>query len=678
MGMPTPAGARADPDTIRSGSGGTPSGASSPMASLVLTDSWRLTADGFEKLPDQIIDPYAKPYDLQKHPAALTTQPRTSSGCKSPRSRGDSMDLSYVTERIIALWVPGDVSAASYRQGQQQAAHMLHTKHGNNYMVFNLSEPRRAARSHHEKVQELGWPPDLAPPLERLCKVCKDIDEWLSGDSHRIAVIHASLVAHSLACSLTRQFGRSITRSHARQFGRSVTCSLARQFGRSVTCSLARSSVWPNPYPYLGSKERIGVVIAAYMHYSNICGSADQALDRFAMSRFLNDKIGELEQPSHKRYVEYFSGLLSGNIRINSAPLYLTHVTVLGAPSFEVAADDGSGGGGCRAFLKVSLRLTYTLETDFRLSEEQYNYGSVRGPVVSLFVYPGVRGPVVSLFVCPQVYEGLVPVYTSGVHSVAGGTRQFTVNVAGERHRRGLQLRGDILLKCYHRCYQGGIAPPPSHAQGAQGSREMVFSCQFHTCAVTDYTLSFTRQELDHACNDLRFPLDGAVELHFSPTPEVRLPSPAPTPAVPVHLTDDPVTRWDSYENITLLESPDSEGDDDAGVQLEMPTRRGFATGYKPVPKFCSNLRISVGLQLIGKIFSRCHIEIGLANVLIVFSLTAEDGEIEVLISVGVLKVDVETTLLRDMLARTASRVEGAVAASQITAHDSSVFAASS
>nr|CAD7445490.1 unnamed protein product [Timema bartmani] len=252
------------------------------------------------------------------------------------------------------------------------------------------------------------------------------------------------------------------------------------------------------------------------MHYSNICGSADQALDRFAMGRFLNDKIGELEQPSHKRYVEYFSGLLSGNIRINSAPLYLTHVTVLGAPSFEVAADDGSGGGGCRAFLKV--------------------------------------------------YEGLVPVYTSGVHSVAGGTRQFTVNVAGERHRRGLQLRGDILLKCYHRCYQGGIAPPPSHAQGAQGSRELVFSCQFHTCAVTDYTLSFTRQELDHACNDLRFPLDGAVELHFSPTPEVRLPSPAPTPAVPVHLTDDPVTRWDSYENITLLESPDSEGDDDVAL----------------------------------------------------------------------------------------------------------------
>nr|CAD7448729.1 unnamed protein product [Timema bartmani] len=37
------------------------------MASFVLTDNSQLTADGFEKLPDQIMYPYAEPYDLQKH-----------------------------------------------------------------------------------------------------------------------------------------------------------------------------------------------------------------------------------------------------------------------------------------------------------------------------------------------------------------------------------------------------------------------------------------------------------------------------------------------------------------------------------------------------------------------------------------------------------------------------------
>jgi len=76
------------------------------------------------------------------------------------------------------------------------------------------------------------------------------------------------------------------------------------------------------------------------------------------------------------RYVEYFSGLLSGSIRINSAPLYLTHVTVLGAPAFEPAEGREGGAvdaaGGCRAFLKVRRWLNVcdwkVVEPVFRLN----------------------------------------------------------------------------------------------------------------------------------------------------------------------------------------------------------------------------------------------------------------------------------------------------------------------
>lgn len=75
--------------------------------------------------------------------------------------------------------------------------------------------------------------------------------------------------------------------------------------------------------------------------------------------------------------------------------------------------------------------------------------------------------------------------FIKGIYSVSSGVSQFTVNVAGER-RRGLQLRGDILIKCYHH---------------AEFDRETIFACQFHTCAVSDNTLSFTRQDLDGASN---------------------------------------------------------------------------------------------------------------------------------------------------------------------------------
>lgn len=52
---------------------------------------------------------------------------------------------------------------------------------------------------------------------------------------------------------------------------------------------------------FRGSKERLGVAVSAYMNYSSICGGRDQALDRFAMRRFLDDKIGPLAVPSHRR-----------------------------------------------------------------------------------------------------------------------------------------------------------------------------------------------------------------------------------------------------------------------------------------------------------------------------------------------------------------------------------------
>lgn len=90
-----------------------------------------------------------------------------------------------------------------------------------------------------------------------------------------------------------------------------------------------------------------------------------------------------------------------------------------------------------------------------------------------------------------MLFNYIISIYTniytpfSGVYNVTNGAKQFTVSVAGE-HRGGLRLRGDILVKCYHRQPAG---------------RDHVFSCQFHTCAVSDYTLSFTRPELDMACS---------------------------------------------------------------------------------------------------------------------------------------------------------------------------------
>ncbi|XP_006609704.1 tensin-3 [Apis dorsata] len=324
------------------------------------------------------------------------------------------MELCYVTERIIALWYREDAQGVL-----EHATALLRGKHADNYMIFNLSSPGRAGEPN---TREAGWPQGLAPSLERLCALCKELDSWLNGAPNRVVVLHAR-----------------------------------------------------------GSKERLGVAVSAYMNYSSICGGRDQALDRFAMRRFLDDKIGSLQVPSHRRYIKYFSGLLSGSLRISQSPLYLTHLTVLGVPLFEPT--------GCRAFLKV--------------------------------------------------YEGLNPVYTSDLYSVTNA-REFTVNLGG------LRLRGDILVKCYHRVY-------------SKQSREVMFSLQFHTCVITENVVSFPRSELDVACDDPRCPPDSVVTLYFATDAKRQDgPVPAPTPAVPhASAHHDPILHWDSYTN---LEMSDDEG----------------------------------------------------------------------------------------------------------------------
>uniref|UniRef100_A0A0L8FL33 Phosphatidylinositol-3,4,5-trisphosphate 3-phosphatase n=1 Tax=Octopus bimaculoides TaxID=37653 RepID=A0A0L8FL33_OCTBM len=274
-------------------------------------------------------------------------------------------------ERIIAISFPAEGHDELYSYALKDVANMLKTKHGDKYLVINLSEKREDLSQINVHVVDFGWPDHLAPPLERLCSICKSIDSWLNSDPQHIVVIHCK-----------------------------------------------------------GGKGRIAVVTAAYMNYCNICSSKDQALDRFAMKRFYDDKLGGLPQPSQRRYVHYFTGLLSSAININSEALYLHHILIHGVPNFD-------GKGGCRPFIKV--------------------------------------------------YQGMQPMFTSGIYTVTDNMQKVWISISP-----GIPLRGDVLIKCYHKKPKGN-------------QREIIWRCQFHTCAISESSLVFSRQELDEACNGKKY-----------------------------------------------------------------------------------------------------------------------------------------------------------------------------
>ncbi|XP_037704489.1 tensin-1 isoform X6 [Choloepus didactylus] len=331
------------------------------------------------------------------------------------------LDLVYVTERIIAVCFPSTANEDNFRSNLREVAQMLKSKHGGNYLLFNLSERRPDITKLHTKVLEFGWPDLHTPALEKICSVCKAVDTWLNADPHNVVVLHNK-----------------------------------------------------------GNRGRIGVVIAAYMHYSNISASADQALDRFAMKRFYEDKIVPIGQPSQRRYVHYFSGLLSGAIKMNNKPLFLHHVIMHGIPNFESK-------GGCRPFLRI--------------------------------------------------YQAMQPVYTSGIYNVQGDS-QTSICITIEP---GLLLKGDILLKCYHKKFRSP-------------ARDVIFRVQFHTCAIHDLGVVFGKEDLDDAFKDDRFPEYGKVEFVFSYGPEKiqGMEHLENGPSVSVdYNTSDPLIRWDSYDNFS-------------------------------------------------------------------------------------------------------------------------------
>lgn len=244
------------------------------------------------------------------------------------------LDLTYVTERIIAVSFPASCSEESYLHSLQEVTRMLKSKHGDNYLVLNLSEKRYDLTKLNPKIMDVGWPELHAPPLDKMCTICKAQESWLNSDPQHVVVIHCR-----------------------------------------------------------GGKGRIGVVISSYMHFTNVSASADQALDRFAMKKFYDDKVSALMEPSQKRYVQFLSGLLSGAVKMNASPLFLHFVILHGAPSFDT-------GGACRPFLKL--------------------------------------------------YQAMQPVYTSGIYNV-GSENPSRIRIAIEPAQL---LKGDIMVKCYHKKFR--------------------------------------------------------------------------------------------------------------------------------------------------------------------------------------------------------------------------------
>lgn len=76
------------------------------------------------------------------------------------------------------------------------------------------------------------------------------------------------------------------------------------------------------------------------------------------------------------------------------------------------------------------------------------------------------------------------------IHVIPISTRQFIYEIGQ------LRLRGDVIIRCYQ------ITTNERTLHSAKSlNRELIFSTQFHTCAITERDVTFFRSDLDYACD---------------------------------------------------------------------------------------------------------------------------------------------------------------------------------
>ncbi|XP_077470916.1 tensin-3 [Stigmatopora argus] len=361
---------------------------------------------------------------------------------------GYELDLTYITERIIAVSFPRGCQEEIYTHNLKDVTRMLKSKHADNYLIINLSEKRHDLTRMNPKTLDTGWPDMHAPPLDKICTICKAMESWLNADPLHVVVIHCR-----------------------------------------------------------GGKGRIGVVISSFVNFTDVSASADQALDRFAMRKYYDDKVSALMTPSQKRYVWILNSLLSRSMKINTSPLFLHYIILHGIPNFDSS-------GVCQPYVKV--------------------------------------------------YQGMQAVYSSGIYHIGQGHRgRICVTLEPAQ-----LLKGDIMIKCYHK-------------SEVSSEREVIFRLQFHTGAVQGYKLMFDKEDMEEANKDLRFPEYGKVELVFSEGPEKISGADRWHNGVDVTVdynTADPLIRWDSYQNMCDTEAPRSQGLSQDKASIKKITNGGETT----------------------------------------------------------------------------------------------------
>jgi len=187
---------------------------------------------------------------------------------------GFNLDLSYVTDQVIAMGYPSQRVESVYRNSLEDVRRFLEARHSGHYKVYNLcSERCYDIRKFHSRVAVYPFDDHSPPEFALLRPFCEDVTKWLKEDPRNVAAVHCK-----------------------------------------------------------AGKGRTGLMICAFLLFSGRFSSARDVLDHYASKRTFDSKGVTL--PSQRRYVAYFAAKLELGLEYSPARLLLTAVVLRPPPTF--------------------------------------------------------------------------------------------------------------------------------------------------------------------------------------------------------------------------------------------------------------------------------------------------------------------------------------------------------